>query len=492
MKNQCLKHLNQTSQTGSALVVIIIAVVVVLAVAFSTVSSFLAPTFFISLFDEAISKNGDTSITRSKAAVSTLDINGGKVQLVNAKESKTKVSISKEPESSWPEKTIAGLFKLNTNDSKFDKLISFQAYFDKYPGAGFALGYWYPDTQEWVYTPTIQRSWKVYEAPLSHASFISGRQITVQDAVTNTPDFITNPLIKQRLEQFRNLYSETQQKNGDVEEWSEVGRLVEEMADIITEDCASNQSVDNQMTFYHIWGLAQLLDLEKIDRKMSEAEQSCRKNVKSNQSAYIIHETDLLDNSKQFGNLLTFEHKTVVRSDGKVVEDIVTSKKENGWRGNWEVKVYYTGETSGKGSSLLTPYWPTWGGGAFDQAIFLFSLEGVKEGGTFDVEYISVGESNGYLYGPYKRIQHNVNYTGNELTRMGKGKLVKDFGDAGAVIEFGSQLTSEQQAQIDQAEEYLKQIPQFSGWAKKAVELKPLIFTLRKIGTPEPTPESNL
>ena len=69
------------------------------------------------------------------------------------------------------------------------------------------------------------------------------------------------------------------------------------------------------------------------------------------------------------------------------------------------------------------------------------------------------------------------------------GKLVKDLGEKGAIIEIGDRLSGEQQKQIQQIDQILAGT-QFAGAGTKATSGPAVQLRIRKQGSPTPSPDS--
>lgn len=478
---------------GSA-VIVVVFVIVAIIVGIVLISLIGTPRFLYPLLSKLPQGTSSANISAS-AKAKGLD--------VQVKGIEGNATLSAIPQDKWPEGVVGGLFELDTADKQFSNIVTVDFIFEKYPGPGFALGYYNPDTKSWTYIPTIQRGLKYYQGYLPHASQVGGYTPPPADAASQGK-------FGDISAQLKKMQDDQAQGKEDPADWDKISAMLKDLADQAISDCSKNASPENIRQFYYIWGLIQLMGNDSLNTQMEEAQQNCDPQKEDVYSTYIIDQTNDISNSQDFNGQVKVDSQSHIISDGITMPSVsaVFSPQKWGWQREWDLRQDFATDSSSNFSLHNQGSWITPFGGSgtiTDRTVSLFSLVNVQEGQDFPVQIVRTGELNGSFNGPGKSIFVNSasgdsKYMGQAPTsasiNMGQGasvevhgKLVKDLGEQGAIIEIGDRLSGAQQKQIQQIDQMLAGT-QFAGAASKATSGPAVQLRIRKQGSPTPSPAS--
>ena len=404
--------------------------------------------------------------------------------------SQTNLSFSAIPQSGWPEGTVGGLYKVEPSGA-FSKMGNVTIDLKDSDQKGFALGYWHPDTQKWEYIPTIKIFGSTYKALIAHASEVGGYAFGLSGALEYDPHF------KNADEQaaWESLKSDLEGIARDEEAGFDTTvkkRLAESkldrIASMILDRCAGMKSFDNQMDYFFIWHIAQLLNATAVDEKLGTNMNRCidmQSTRGDSKYEYMIRERQELDNDLNVAEVMQMVWKGVVTHEGY---PIVSGYDNRDWRTDWQVyaRTEYHADVD-YGAFWDTMDLPTPEGTANNGIVthvLLFSLKNVQEGQKFKIRGVSVGDAPGYYRNWHEDFKWHINHPStsdpfipsdpNKNVFEMDGTLVQDNDKEGAVIKYGG-LSKDQQAQMDEAAAIVKNsgIAGFEGIPAYYQELAP-------------------
>jgi len=158
---------------------------------------------------------------------------------------------------------------------------------------------------------------------------------------------------------------------------------------------------------------------------------------------------------------MQFAWKGVVTHEGY---PLVSGFGNTDWKTDWQVIARTEYHADVQYGSLLNSFdlptpEGTWGNGIVTH-VLLFSLKNIKEGQTFKVRGVSIGDAPGYYRNWHEDFKWRTNHPStteqpipsdpNKNVLDMTGTLVKDNGKEGAIIKYGG-LSKEQQTQMDAA-----------------------------------------
>ncbi len=464
----------------------------------------LPPSLF-ARFEQIIGENISDKLDGGEEETLTVQSDSSQVVLTAESYDSDELSIKAVAKENWPEGALGGFYEIETDKEEFSGLPSLKIELDNYPGGGFVLGYYDETTKTWEYIPTISRSLKVYEGFLLHASAIGGYQTTPEEMTSQlTGEAAGNSgyrndldLNAEQQQDLKNLSEKsakalTKQGQGETvsdEEWQEIAKILERLSKQAIEQCKNSKTPANQRLFYYIWSIAQMLGFDELSAKFAAAENECRPKKKEDTvTNYIIKETDQIKNDKLFPGSISLNTFNTIVSDGQAMPSIEMATNPYRWQTDWEVWQDFTSSIDAKIQLKSNGFWSSpinSSGQAVGRSVALFSLANVKEGETFPVEFVSIGNISSYLYGPKQKFivysaEGNPQYIGlvdpstysegkaSGASATTEGILVQDLGSLGAVIDIGGTLTGEAAAAIEAVENLAAGTP-FQGYATTAI-----------------------
>ncbi len=401
---------------------------------------------------------------------------------------KLKMKLAAADKSLWPESVVGGLYQLDPSQDSFDQPLSFRIKLKKDPSPWFSLGYWHPETGQWEQLPTVKVAENTYQTVLLHASLVGGAE---SDSYHPTfMDGENQDMGNAVGEELKKIQGENMSGEDQGGSWEKVWNKMKELADKVIGDFCANKSPASIHDFLAAWAAVQQLGFNSLDAKFAKAFYTdCGK--KKENAGYTIMQLDTYNtavnlNFMQGAYKLNSKNKTQVISTGwpenKTSEEAYVDKDAPpAWRALWEVyqgsilasdidQKLYKEEKSADLYGLIDFKAKTGGEGTALQ-ILHFDLTNVKEGGTFP---IAVTFNSGLMFrtngnklsgmviikdqdGTYRwQKSDNKDFTedfGTPAATTMTGILLKDSGDAGAIIGFQEQyFTPEQMEQMKQVQ----------------------------------------
>lgn len=377
---------------------------------------------------------------------------------------KDKMNFTAVPENEWPKDTVGGLYKIEPSGN-FNKIASVTIDIKDNATKGFALGYWRSDTQKWEYIPTIRIFGNTYKSLIAHASEVGGRVFGLSGALDYEPQFDNRELqgLWDTLKADLKILAHEQELGYDT---SIKERLAQDklrvIANWILNNCATRKSFKNQMDFFFIWHIAQLINATEVDNSLGEGYTRCidmQATRADSKYEYSIYDRKDLKNDLNVPQAMQFIWKGVTTHEGY---PIVAGRDNRDWHTQWQVyaRTEYKADIKYHWSmnfDLPTPE-GTFGNGIVTH-VLLFDLNGVREGQTFKIRGVSIGDAPGYYRNWHEDLKWNINHPStvgmptqtdpNKHVLDMTGTLVKDNGKDGAIISYGG-LTKEQQSQLNQ------------------------------------------
>jgi len=474
---------------GCLIVILVIVGFIVLSTIGSMASMFLSPGMIPMLLEVAQEK-----ISQSFSGIKNQSAgkNYKEAQTINsfAKiDGNTNLSFSAVDKTEWPKDTIGGLYKIEPSGN-FSKLSSITIDIKDNVQKGFALGYYHPDTKKWEYIPTIRIFGNTYKALISHASEVGGYAPGLAGALEYEPHFKSAELqatwesLKTDLEKI----ARDQVSGFDTTIPMQMAEAkLDRIATWVLDICATNKTFDSQMDYFFIWHIAQLIKSTKVDERMGTSMSRCvdmQATRTESRYDYMIRETKELKNDLNIPTLMQLVFKGNIKHEGY---PLVSGFGNTDWRTDWQViaRTEYKADVQYHWSmnfDLPTPE-GTWGNGIVTH-ILLFSLKNIREGQTFKIRGVSIGDAPGYYRNWHEDFKWQINHPStveqpipsdpNKHVLDMTGTLVKDNGKAGAIIKYGG-LSKEQQSQMDAAMAMIKNsgMSEFQGIPAYFQELAP-------------------
>lgn len=493
-------HIN--SRQGNILVIVLIVIAsIIAAIIFLTVVT--PPSFLIPILRK-VKNTGNVSapvlIAKSDKNIAQLFVPEGALAS-GEKFSINAINVSADSNA------IGGMYEIEPSGKKFDKVVKIAITLSDVPKKGFSLGYWHADSKEWERIPTIARTSKTFEGFLIHSSRVGGFDAGQNKNGSVSASDFDNLQLKEMMEDIKVIMDELQLESyyndlGDLENDPRVQAIMDKldkMADIAISNC--NGSKQSQMDYLNLFTIVSAISGgSSVEAKMGEAWDKCSPQVPEEETApFVIKQTDTIDLGVSVKGVIDSSTKTTINSDGIAWPSEWATAGKPGWKSQWEVVQKSEASTdtafqlnrNGVTSNKITS-----GGDSSDWNIMYFDLTSVKEGDTFPVSQVRGGVYEQSTFGSAQTLlvyadrelvgQGNVDPNSHMVIKGGgielKGKLTKDLGVEGAIIEIGEGgLQGEKGAEVARVAQIVAGT-ELAELAKMTISGKPIEYRIKKPG----------
>jgi len=277
VKNPPVKEVPPKKGRGCLIPVLLIIGFFVLLTVGSMANMFLSPGMIPMLLEAAREKIGQ-SFSGIKNQSTNKNYKEAETSSSFAKiGGNTNLSFTAVDQSQWPKGAVGGLYKIEPSGN-FSKLTDVTIDIKDNTTKGFALGYYHPDTKKWEYIPTIRIFGNTYKALIAHASEIGGYAFGLSGALDYEPHFQNASeraeweSLKTDLERIAS--DQSLGRDTSVAETMAESKL-DRIASIILDRCATSKTFENQMDYFFIWHIAQLINATKVDEKLGTNMNRC-------------------------------------------------------------------------------------------------------------------------------------------------------------------------------------------------------------------------